>query len=225
MSSPVNVSELRSFIGSIHFYGKFVKNLATRIGPSYTAHSQEHALDLGNLAADLVSATQRLTLCQYDYTIEYRRTEDHENANVLSRLPVGEDRKFDGEETEADVDTVCTVQTGSNWLVVVDAYSKYPCIHLTTSTSSRSMSKNGEKKTVRTKLKHHGTTRPLSLGRPSQRARSGSGGSRPPGYTTGTEPNRTYLLQNVRTSALNHNITDYVSINGVLRKNKCNRGT
>ena len=26
---------------------------------------------------------------------------------------------------------------GSNWLVMVDAYSKYPCIHATTSTSSK----------------------------------------------------------------------------------------
>ena len=27
---------------------------------------------------------------------------------------------------------------GSNWLVLIDAYSKYPCIHGTTSTSTKS---------------------------------------------------------------------------------------
>ena len=44
-----------------------------------------------------------LMLNQYDYNIEYRKTSDHGNADALSRLPVGADIKFDGEETDADM--------------------------------------------------------------------------------------------------------------------------
>ena len=54
-----------------------------------------------------------LTLSQYQYTIEYRKTCDHSNADALSRLPVGPDASFDEEEDDADVDTVCTIKTVS----------------------------------------------------------------------------------------------------------------
>ena len=53
-----------------------------------------------------------LTLSQYQYTIEYRKTCDHSNADALSRLPVGPDARFD-EEDNADVDTVCIIKTVS----------------------------------------------------------------------------------------------------------------
>ena len=45
---------------------------------------------------------------QYDYSIQYRKTSDHGNADVLSRLPAGEDKIFDGEE-DNDTDMVCTI--------------------------------------------------------------------------------------------------------------------
>ena len=51
-----------------------------------------------------------LMLSQYDYTIEYRSTKQHGNADALSRLPVGPDLSFDGEEGDNDVDTVCTIR-------------------------------------------------------------------------------------------------------------------
>lgn len=52
-----------------------------------------------------------LLLNQYNYTIEYRKTSLHGNADALSRLPSGPDNIFDGEEKEADVDMVCAIKT------------------------------------------------------------------------------------------------------------------
>ena len=52
-----------------------------------------------------------LVLSQYEYSIEYRKTAEHGNADALSRLPVGPDFQFDGKECSADVDCVCTVKT------------------------------------------------------------------------------------------------------------------
>ena len=51
-----------------------------------------------------------LTLSQYDYTIEYRKTSDHGNADALSRLPQGEDISFDREEEREEVSTVLTIK-------------------------------------------------------------------------------------------------------------------
>ena len=52
-----------------------------------------------------------LLVHQYDYTVEYRRSKNHGNADALSRLPFSNDTSFDGEEMEDDVDSVCLVRT------------------------------------------------------------------------------------------------------------------
>ena len=57
-----------------------------------------------------------LTLSQYDYSVEYRPTKNHGNADALSRLPCGEDSTFDGEEKQADVSVVCNVRQLSRQL-------------------------------------------------------------------------------------------------------------
>ena len=64
-----------------------------------------------------------LMLSQYNYTIEYRPTKQHGNADALSRLPAGPDLSFDGEEGDNDVDTVCTIRTISSQL---QPYSRKP---------------------------------------------------------------------------------------------------
>ena len=58
-------------------------------------------------------ASCALVLNQYDYSIEYRQTNKHGNADALSRLPIGPDNNFDAEK-EADVDTIfCMIKTMS----------------------------------------------------------------------------------------------------------------
>ena len=75
-----------------------------------------------------------LLVHQYDYTVEYRRSKDHGNADALSRLPFSNDTSFDGEEMEEDVDSVCLVRTISrqinpdNPLLVVRETAKDPIL-------------------------------------------------------------------------------------------------
>ena len=51
-----------------------------------------------------------LTLSQYAYTIEYRKTSDHGNADALSRPPQGEEISFDRKEEKEEVSTVLTIK-------------------------------------------------------------------------------------------------------------------
>lgn len=76
-----------------------------------------------------------LLLSQYEYTVEYRPTDKHGNADALSRLPVGPDKAFDAAEDQEDVDTVCTVKTighqlEANSKVMAKETSKDPVLSL-----------------------------------------------------------------------------------------------
>ena len=63
-----------------------------------------------SLAANRL-ARWALMLSQYQYTVEYRQTKDHGNADALSRLPSGADTQFDEKESNADTDSICTIKT------------------------------------------------------------------------------------------------------------------
>ena len=52
-----------------------------------------------------------LRLSHYNYIIEYRKTSQHGNAEVLSKLSNGLDVKFDEDKMGADYNTVCTIKT------------------------------------------------------------------------------------------------------------------
>eukprot|EP00731_Ephydatia_muelleri_P014700 Em0008g420a len=206
MPPPTNVSSLRSFLGSIQFYSKFLPNLATVLAPLHqlTKKDSKWKWDSTEEAAfrelkkNLCADTQRLVLeqsfftaiqiaangqlqtfprrlqkfkrqiqkealaiifalkkfhqflygrsfilvtdrnplialfgphratpvlaanrlarwalmlNQYQYSIEYRKTSEHGNADALSRFPAEVDNSFDGEKDEADVDVVCAIRT------------------------------------------------------------------------------------------------------------------
>ena len=79
---------------------------------------------LGPNTATPVLAANRLAkwslmLSQYNYTIEYRPTKQHGNADALSRLPAGPDLSFDGEEGDNDVDTPITKNTTAVFVVYI----------------------------------------------------------------------------------------------------------
>ena len=62
-----------------------------------------------------------LILNQYNYSIEYRNTSAHGNADVLSRLPSGPDENFDHEEEkEDDMFVINSIKTISPQMKLTD---------------------------------------------------------------------------------------------------------
>ena len=90
-----------------YLYGRSF-TLVTDHKPLLTIFGHDKATPV--LAANRL-ARWALTLSQYDYKIEYRKTNLHSNADALSRLTVVSDPEFDKEEDKADIDIVCSIRT------------------------------------------------------------------------------------------------------------------
>eukprot|EP00731_Ephydatia_muelleri_P035708 Em0150g6a len=138
MPPPENVSSLRSLLGSVQFYSKFLPNLASVTEPLHRLTKKEVPWTWGTEQVEVFKKLKDLlcadtVLAQFDpslpigiscdaseATIEYRKSAEHGNADALSRLPVGPDVTFDAEEGEADVDMVCTIKTISLQLNPMD---------------------------------------------------------------------------------------------------------
>ena len=59
-------------------------------------------------------------LSQYEYTLKYKKTAAHGNADAQSRLPVRPDDEFDKEEEEDNTHVVNTINTVSLQLKATD---------------------------------------------------------------------------------------------------------
>ena len=59
-------------------------------------------------------------LSQYDYSVEFWKTQQHGNADALSCLPAGSDLQFDGEEMGENADNACTIHMISHQMVQDD---------------------------------------------------------------------------------------------------------
>ena len=115
-SSQRNYSQIQKEALAIIFaLKKFYQFLFGRKFTLVTDHKPLLAL-FGPTKATPALAANRLArwalfLAQFNYTIEYRKSSEHQNADALSRLPVGEDLSFDREESEQDDDTVCAIES------------------------------------------------------------------------------------------------------------------
>ena len=93
---------------------KFYQHLYGRRFVLVTDHKPLTALFGPNKGTPPLAANRlarwALWLNQFDYSIEYRKTADHGNADALSRLPAGDDKDFDREESGEDLDIVCAIK-------------------------------------------------------------------------------------------------------------------
>ena len=121
-----NYSQVQKEALSIVFgLKKFYQYLFGRHYILVTDHKPLEALfgpdkETPSLAANRL-ARWALQLSQFDYEIEHRKTEDHGNADALSRLPAEEDLQFDREETGDDTDMVCAIKMLSRQVKPTDS--------------------------------------------------------------------------------------------------------
>ena len=110
-----NYSQIHTEALSI-IYGlkKFYQYLYRRPFILVTDHKPLTALFGPKKGTTLLAANRlarwALWLNQFDYTIEYRKTVDHGNADALSCLPSGDDINFNREESGEDMDMVCAIK-------------------------------------------------------------------------------------------------------------------
>jgi hypothetical protein len=113
--SQRNYSQIqKEALAIVYGLRKFYQFLYGRQFILVTDHKPLLALFAPNKETPILAANRlarwALLLSQFDYTIEYRNTSAHANADVLSRLPSGEDSNFDGKETGEDSDMICTIR-------------------------------------------------------------------------------------------------------------------
>nr|KAG5695889.1 hypothetical protein BaRGS_017327 [Batillaria attramentaria] len=104
-----NYSQIhKEALATIYGLRKFYQYLYGRQFILVTDHKPLTALFGPKKGTPLLAANRlarwALWLNQFDYTIEYRKTADHGNADALSRLPSGDDIDFDREESGEDTD-------------------------------------------------------------------------------------------------------------------------
>ena len=97
---------------------KFRQYLHARKFILVTDHQPLLALFSPNKATPALAANRlarwALMLGQYSYTMKYRKTSAHGNADALSRLPMGHDEQFDEGEDENDINIVSAIHTLSS---------------------------------------------------------------------------------------------------------------
>ena len=105
-----NVNQLKSYLGLLSYYGRFIPNMTNTLFPLYRllkkdvrwrwTNTEEEAFEtskrlLTSTQAVPVQASGRiqrwaLLLSSYEYSITFRPTHKHGNADAMSRLPVPE---------------------------------------------------------------------------------------------------------------------------------------
>ncbi|XP_055932001.1 uncharacterized protein K02A2.6-like [Argiope bruennichi] len=134
---PKTVSDLKSFLGLVNYYGKFIPNLSTRVAPFNNLLQKDRILchydpklplvlqtdaspvGIGAVLSHIMPdgsekpamfASRSLTKTEpFSYTIKYRNTKNHGNADALSRLPLAVDKDCEY-LTEADVTNISQVE-------------------------------------------------------------------------------------------------------------------
>eukprot|EP00731_Ephydatia_muelleri_P017061 Em0010g159a len=116
---PKNITELKSYLGLLTYYSRFLPRMATMLAQLYRLlqakipwnWTQKEKMAFENsknllLSAKVSGRIQRwiMTLAVYKYKLVFKKTEEHGNADALSRLPM--DGKQIEEEEEIPTELV-----------------------------------------------------------------------------------------------------------------------
>lgn len=75
MAYPKNVSELKSFLGMVNFYGKFVKNISTHLAPLYELLKKGKHFCWSNKSSEAFNKVKRL-LCSAEVLVHFDMTQE-----------------------------------------------------------------------------------------------------------------------------------------------------
>ncbi|KAJ8356525.1 hypothetical protein SKAU_G00193190 [Synaphobranchus kaupii] len=88
---PQNISQLRSFLGLLNYYGRFIPNLSSLLQPLHKLLHQDKTWKwTASCQEAFEKAKERwaLLLSAHAYDIKYRKSDSRCNADGLSRLPL-----------------------------------------------------------------------------------------------------------------------------------------